>query len=158
MTPQSFRAPWGNVLKISTAVFTALIVVIMIISGKLGLFLGALILAIGILMIVRGYSVQAGQVIVHGLVWNKVYPLIDLCDIESQPFATVGSIRTFGIGGFFSFWGYYHNPTLGSYLSFVTDAANTVVLKFENTRIVLSPDDPVAFVEAVRREYRRIRV
>jgi cytochrome c biogenesis protein CcdA len=158
MPSQTFRAPWGNVLKISTAVFTALIVVIMIISGKLGLLLGTLILAIGVLMIVRGYSVQAGQVIVHGLFWNKAYPLVDLCDIESQPFATVGSIRTFGIGGFFSFWGYYHNPTLGSYLSFVTDAANTVVLKFENARIVVSPDDPVAFVEAVRREYRRIRV
>jgi hypothetical protein len=158
MTPQFFRAPWGNVLKISTGVLTILIFVVMIISGKVGLILGALILATGILMGVRGYSVQAGQVIVHGLVWNKAYPLGDLCDIESQPFATVGSVRTFGIGGFFSFLGYYHNPSLGSYLSFVTDAANTVVLKFENSRIVLSPDDPLAFVEAVRREYRRIRV
>ena len=61
------------------------------------------------------------------------------------------SIREFANGGLFSYTGGFHNSVLGSYRAFVTDHARTVVLRFPDRAagdrvVVLSPDDPEAFV------------
>jgi hypothetical protein len=156
--PIFFRAPWSNTLKITSVVFTGVILLVMVLAGPVGVVFGAAILLLGGFMIVRGYSIREGQISVHGLVWNKSYPIATLCDLESSPFITAGSIRTFGIGGLFSFWGYFKNPTLGNYLSYITDPANSVVLYYDNIRIVISPEDPEGFIEEVRREYKRTRI
>ncbi len=156
--PTWFSAPWSNNLKISSAIFVSLLLFGMAVSGRTGAIAAGVILLFSLLMVVRGYSVRDGRLIVHGLVWNKVYELRELCDVESIPSVTSGSMRVFGIGGLFSYWGYFQNNELGRYLSYVTDSANSVVLYFDELKVVVSPDDPLAFVEAVRHEYRRIRV
>ncbi len=153
-----YRALWSNTLKITSIVFTGLMILVMVLAGPAGITIGITILLLCVMMIVRGYSVREGQIIVHGLVWNKGYPIATLCDLESSPFITAGSIRTFGIGGLFSFLGYFKNPTLGNYLSFITDPANSVVLYYDSICIVISPDDPEGFIEEVRREYKRTRI
>jgi hypothetical protein len=51
---------------------------------------------------------------------------------------------------------WYRNALLGTYRAFVTDPAHMVVLRFGNKTIVVSPDDPAAFIEAVRAELRRM--
>ena len=62
----------------------------------------------------------------------------------------MGSLRTMGIGGLFGFVGYFHNEILGSYRAYATNELNTVVLVFDGETIVVTPDDPEAFVEAVK--------
>lgn len=156
--PAFYRAPWSNTLKITSIVFTGLMILVMVLAGPVGITIGISILLLCVVMIVRGYSIREGQIIVHGLVWNKSYPIATLCDLESSPFITTGSIRTFGIGGLFSFLGYFKNSTLGNYFSFITDPANTVVLYYDNTCIVISPEDPEEFIEEARREYKRVRI
>jgi hypothetical protein len=39
---------------------------------------------------------------------------------------------------------------LGRYRAYATDASKSVVLKFGDKNIVVTPDDPKAFVEALR--------
>jgi hypothetical protein len=156
--PTFYRAPWSNTLKISTLGFSGVILLMMALAGPVGVALGLGILLLGIFTIVRGYSIRNGYVIVYGLFWNKSYPVATLCDLERSPFITAGSTRTFGIGGLFSYWGYFRNPALGNYISFITEPANAVVLYYENLCVVISPDDPEGFIEEVRREYRRVRI
>jgi hypothetical protein len=59
-----------------------------------------------------------------------------------------GAIRTCGNGGLFSFTGWYWSRELRGHRAFVTDFNRTVVLRFKSRTIVVSPDDPEAFVKA----------
>jgi hypothetical protein len=61
----------------------------------------------------------------------------------------MGSLRTMGIGGLFGFVGHFHNEILGSYKAYATNEFNTVVLVFGDQTIVVTPDEPDEFVEAV---------
>jgi len=63
------------------------------------------------------------------------------------PNATEKSIRTFGNGGLFSFSGFYHNKTLGTYRAWITDSKQTVVLAFPKRTVVISPVPPDDFVQ-----------
>ena len=153
-----FKATWSQNLKLSTALFSGVMVLVMIIGGGIGALIGGLILLLCFLLLVRGYSLQENRLVVHGMLWSRSYPLECLVDIESSPFVTAGSIRMFGVGGLFSYLGYFRNPSLGDYLSYVTDPANIVVMKIDNQVILVSPEDPDAFIQAVRSIYlfRRI--
>jgi hypothetical protein len=64
------------------------------------------------------------------------------------PGMTIGLMRVQGLYGTFgSFW----NKHWGKFRVYVTNQANTVELGLTNgSRIIISPDDPQAFVQAVR--------
>lgn len=158
MNPPFFRSPWSTNLKISTAILTGLLVVAMFISGPVGALLGAALYAASLLLMVTGYSVQEGKIIVHGLLWRKAFDLCELQDIEVAPNITSNSVRSFGLGGLFSSMGYFNNSELGRYLGYMTDPQNAVVLDFVNQRVVVTPEDPEAFHDAVKAEYRRIHL
>jgi hypothetical protein len=57
-----------------------------------------------------------------------------------------GSIRLCGIGGVFSFTGFFWNGKLRTYRAYVSDPSLAVVLKFTDRTVVISPGDPGAFV------------
>ena len=76
-------------------------------------------------------------------------PLAGLQQVTVDPKATKRSLRSFGNGGFFSFTGWYYNKQLGKYRMFATDLERTVVLHFADRRVVMTPDDPEAFVRCV---------
>ncbi len=98
------------------------------------------------LFTIRGYTVATGAILVHRLLWSTRLPLTGLQTAHFDPGAMVGSIRTFGNGGFYSFTGRYWNKHLGSYRAYVTDPKRAVVLRFRDHTVVLSPDAPEDFV------------
>ncbi len=98
---------------------------------------------------VRGYTILPDAIFVHRLNWDKRLPLAGLQSVRVEPNAMRWNLRTFGNGGFFSFTGYFRNKLLGSYRAFITDRKRTVVLKFTEGTIVVSPDAPEDFVRAV---------
>ncbi len=73
-------------------------------------------------------------------------PLTDLRSAQVEPRAMRWSVRTLGIGGLFSFSGWYYNTLLGSYRAFVTDPNRTVVLRLGRRSVVVSPSEPDVFV------------
>ncbi len=158
MNPPFFRSPWSTNLKISTAILTGLLVVAAAVSGPIGAVLGTVLYAVSLLLMVTGYSVQGGKVVVHGLLWRKAFDLCELEDIVVEPNITSNSVRSFGLGGLFSSMGYFNNKELGRYLGYMTDPQNAVVLDFMNQRVVVTPEDPEAFHAAVKAEYRRIHL
>ena len=147
---EHFYAPWSTKLKLTTGAFAAILVVAAVVAGGWG---SAVI--VGILMVVaafavRGYSVMDGKLLIHHLGWANKFDLSKLSKAEVSPGVTMGSARTMGIGGLLGFVGYFRNEILGSYKAYATNEFNTVVLVFGNETIVVTPDDPEAFVEAVR--------
>jgi hypothetical protein len=155
---RSFSAPWSNNLKISTGIFVALMGCVPLIIQSSGSYFVLAILAGVALFSVIGYRVENGRVIIQRLGWTTALDLNDLVRVEILPFATAGSLRTFGIGGLFSYSGMFSNEQLGIYQSYVTNPENTVVLYFETRRTaVVSPDDPKTFAMAVDEEIWRLR-
>ena len=98
------------------------------------------------LFTIRGYSISSDSILVHRLLWSTVLPRAGLESAEVELDAMRGSLRTFGNGGAFSFTGFYYNKRLGSYRAYVTDPHRTVVLRYANRRVVLSPATPEDFV------------
>ena len=146
---QHFKAPWGTKLWVMTAgVLAILVVALVTVKGWAALLLVAIV-GLALAFAVRGYSVQDGQLLIHRLGWATKFDLSELLSVEFSPRATIGSIRTMGIGGLFGFVGHFRNEILGSYRAYATDEENTVILDFSGEKIVVTPDSPVEFVAAV---------
>jgi hypothetical protein len=96
---------------------------------------------------IRGYSLSSDRILVHRLLWSTALPRVGLVSAEAAPDAMRGSLRTFGNGGAFSFTGFYYNKRLRSYRAYVTDPRRSVVLRYTNRRVVLSPAAPEDFVQ-----------
>jgi hypothetical protein len=95
---------------------------------------------------IRGYSLSSDSILIHRLLWSTLLPRVGLESAEAAPDAMRGSLRTFGNGGAFSFTGFYYNKRLGSYRAYVTDPRRSVILRYANRRVVLSPATPEDFV------------
>ncbi|PAU93231.1 hypothetical protein CK503_12465 [Aliifodinibius salipaludis] len=148
---RTFKAPWDWLLILMTSGVTILLlglnyytpgVVSTLITWSI--ILGAL--GFGIF----GYHIQDGQLKILRLGWSKDIDLSKITEVEFKPNAMTGSVRTFGIGGLFGYIGYFRNSILKSYKAYVTHRDKTVVLTTEEGEVVISPDDPKAFVASVK--------
>lgn len=103
---------------------------------------------------VSGFSVRNGRLFVHRNAFRlaRKYDLAKLTHIEIDPQAMMGALPLTYPFNFFS--PVCHSPLHGMFRAFVTDRANCVVMEFGKKTIVISPDNPQAFVEAVREELR----
>lgn len=157
-----FKAPWGRLLRWMSALVTLLILSISLpavasLHGHpvsqpilVGIVLPLSILGGSALFMVRGYTITSDTLLIHRPLWDTVVPLAQLQSVESLPSLMSKSVRTCGNGGLYSFTGWYWNKPLGHYRAFVTDLKRTVVLRFVTRRIIISPDRPEAFVEAMK--------
>jgi hypothetical protein len=147
---EHFYAPWSTKLKLTTGTFAAVLVIAAVAAGGWGSAVIVGILIVVAAFAVRGYSVMDGKLLIHHLGWANKFDLSKLSKAEVSPGVTMGSARTMGIGGLLGFVGYFRNEILGSYKAYATNEFNTVVLVFGNETIVVTPDDPEAFVEAAK--------
>ncbi len=62
-----------------------------------------------------------------------------------------GTIRTFGVGGLWGYWGSFANSRIGAMKWHATRMSNAVLITMgKNKKIVLTPDDPELFVEKLK--------
>ena len=62
------------------------------------------------------------------------------------------SIRTFGVGGLFGYFGRFANPKLGYMTWYATRRDNAILINTTGKKkIILTPDDPIAFLAAINR-------
>jgi hypothetical protein len=156
-----FAAPWGSSLKrmtTATALILTGIALIGIFSGPAGstswvwamVVLPVAMLSVSSLFAIRGYALTAQALIVARPGWSSKIDLCGLVSAEADPGAMDASIRTFGNGGMFCIAGAFHNKKLGSYRAFATDPKRAVVLRFPERTVVVTPDNPEAFVVQVK--------
>jgi hypothetical protein len=144
-----FSAPWSRKLQLTTVALGLILIIAAFAADGWG---SLVVVGIGLLaatFAIRGYSIADGRLLIHRLGWSTKYDLTDLTGVRFEPGATMGSIRALGIGGLFGFVGHYHNEMLGTYRAYVTDESRAVVMEFSQGTIVVTPGDPVAFLEAV---------
>jgi len=142
-----FAAPWSLSLWVVTLLCTLVCLV-----GALHTSAWLLLVpAVTIPFAVRGYVVRGRMLIIQRPFWSTRIALGGLRSAHHDPHAMDGGIRTFGIGGLFSFTGYYWNRTLGAYQAFVNDPRLAVVLVFADRRVLVSPDRPRAFARWLHR-------
>jgi hypothetical protein len=101
------------------------------------------------LFVVRSYTLERECLLVQRLFWSTRVPLVGDVAAWHDPSAMKRSLRVFGNGGLYSITGIFRNRTLGRYRAFVTDPGRALVLRMPAGVVVLSPDDPAAFLRAL---------
>lgn len=108
-----------------------------------------LILPGAALFIIRGYEIEPNVLAIRRLLWTTRLSLSGLQSATAEPNAMRGSLRLCGNGGLFSITGWYRNRALGNYRAFVTHLKKTVVLRFANRTVVVSPEKPEQFAAEI---------
>jgi len=98
----------------------------------------------------KGYVMEEGELTILRPFKAKNYPLSDIQSVsEVEKKNLKGSIRTFGVGGLFGYFGLFRNNTYGNMVWYATRRDRFVVIERSNGKtIVITPDDPAAFVAA----------
>lgn len=172
MTVRRFpAAPWPRSLKVSSAVGTMLLVGVSVAAyravpvptgfthyfGAVIAIVPAVILILSILFMVTGYAVSSSELTIQRPLWATEIPLSCLQRVSLDPAICNKSVRIFGNGGLYGFTGLYQNSRLGRYRLFATDIARSVVLRFPDRTVVITPAAPDAFVEHMRRAFPFVR-
>lgn len=162
-----YGAPWGRSLAWATILSSFLLIGVTVFACVAVAREGApafafwlcaslpLIIIGSALFTIRGYTVDANGLFVHRLLWANQLPWSGLRAVEADPEAMRRGVKTCGNGGLFSFSGRFWSRKLGHYRALVTDPSRAVVLRYEGKTVVVSPDDPGAFVDEVSRRIGR---
>ena len=155
---KTYKAPWSWSLILVSGGITLIAIAIAIYLVRDDYSLVALVpcaIVLGALVFtIRGYTVTPEAILVHRLFWSTRLPLARLESAEVAPEVMRRSMRLWGIGGLFSFAGWFWNKALGIYRAYTTDLHRTVVLRFPGRPVVLSPAMPDQFVSEIRSQRR----
>ena len=153
----TYSTSLDNLAKAITAGVTLLFVYIIILQypvapgeGMEPFFLAAVLLLIyGITYAFRpiSYILTSEQLIIHRPIADVK---IDRSQVKSVELLDEGtlrwSVRVFGVGGLFGYFGKFANRKLGSMTWYATRRNKAVlVLTTENNKIILTPDEPERF-------------
>lgn len=155
-----FSAPWSSSLKVTSAMASSILAGVALIGLITGprdewiwqlsmVGLPALILLSAVPFLIRGYRIADGELEIQRLGWTTRVSLDGLQSVEVDPRAMERSLRTFGNGGLFCIAGRFRNARLGPYRAWATDPGRAVVLRFPGRTLVVTPDRPQAFADAL---------
>ncbi len=159
MVKKSFLAPWSNGL-VSTTIISSSILLLAITGGALLLSIAPALaifsiatcllgLVVSAVFVVRGYTLSEDTLAIKRLLWSSRVDMSEIVSATEDSFAMDNSVRRFGNGGVFSICGWFRNLKLGPYRAFATDPKRSVVLRFPDRVIVVTPDSPQEFVRTV---------
>lgn len=93
-----------------------------------------------------GYSLTEETLIVHRPISDVDYSLQTLDSVQIVTKEQLKfTIRTFGVGGFWGYFGRFYNSVYGKMIWYVTRRDQLVLIKTDNKTILLSPDDIASF-------------
>lgn len=98
------------------------------------------------------YELDGGVLTVVRRAGRKSFSPVVACGrVESKPSLT---LRLWGNGGVFAGTGIYWNRAWGVFRAYVTAgaAADFVMVQTQDKKLLISPEDPAAFVEACQRD------
>lgn len=167
MTPEpAFRAPWSRSLVLTSIAVTVLFLTCALIPlfanlDGVSVSVAALLLALWVgaaLFTVRGYVLSRNALLIQRLLWRTVLPLEGLIGAAADPAAMRDVSRLAGNGGLFSFSGLWTNRRLGRFRAFATSPRLAVVLELPKQKVVVTPENPGAFLDTLRLRFPNARV
>lgn len=157
-----FPAPFSRLLWITSGVASAILILVAG-AGVIALpstapgparalltGLPVLIMAGTLPFAVRRYRILPGVIEIQRLGWITRLDLAGFKSADVDRTAMRQSIRLAGNGGLYSFTGWFWNQRLGKFRALVSDPDRTVVLRFDDRTVVISPDSPEEFVRTLK--------
>src|SRR5215203_1263193 len=99
-----------------------------------------------------GYLVTGEELVVRRPLSNVRFKRTDIRSAERVDRSTIGgSIRTFGVGGLFGYYGHFASFAMGRMTWYATRRDNAVLVKTKmNKKIILTPDEPDQLVAELK--------
>lgn len=97
------------------------------------------------------YRTTDELIIIHRPISDIKISLKDIQSVELLDKERLkGTIRTFGVGGLFGYWGKFTNDKIGSMTWYATRRDHAILITTtSNKKILLTPDDPDLFVSVI---------
>lgn len=158
---QRFQASLGRKVVIITGFVAAVLVIVsasaiasqpgMNQAAQLALIiLPAAALGLGLLFRVWSYDLHEDHIHIRRIAFPVRLPIDQFRSVARAPELMDQSLRAFGNGGLFGFYGRFWKPGFGKFQAYVTDPRNTIALKSDTKMVALSPDQPRDFVRLVK--------
>ncbi len=138
----------------------------LILSGFVCLFLSTAALAVHSILVAcislfvlllgyayspRGYVLEGRSILVTRLAGTVRVPLDDVREVRrTTPDDFRGCIRLWGSGGLFGYYGLFRTAKLGKSTWYVTNRSNCIAMITGPKTVLISPDDPDAFLTTIR--------
>ena len=105
----------------------------------------------------KAYAVDDRQLIIYRPFHRKFYSTTDMKSLSVVDKKDLSrSIRVFGVGGLFGYFGLFRNSRYGTMIWYATRRDQFVVIERSNGRtIVLTPDDPNSLVSELNEQIQR---
>ncbi len=148
---QDFSAPYDGTTKAVSAVVCVLLLVVAVMVHVI--FVAAIVPLLLLAMFAysaRGYAVTEDVIVIRRWIGNIRIPLSAVR--EARPATTDdfrGSIRVWGSGGVFGYYGLFRTSRLGRCYWYLTDRQRSVVVRTAEKTYLVSPDNVAGFVAAV---------
>lgn len=104
---------------------------------------------------VRAYRISGRSLEILRRAGTRQVELEGIVSVDPDPDAFKGALRLLGSSGFGGHYGWFRSKRLGRFRAWVSDPARSVVIRFRDHTVVVSPADPAGFTAALR-ERRRI--
>jgi len=159
---RSFTAPWSKTL----IIMSLLVIGVLLFAGgalwrawsgtpSAMMLIAAAALGVSLLWalseVVLGYRVTDRDVMIRRPAANRTISIEDIDSVEPEPGLFNDAIRTFGIGGFLSWSGWFRSMSKGSFRAHVTDPARSILITLTNgSKVAISPGDTEGFMECLR--------
>ncbi|RYY59164.1 MAG: hypothetical protein EOO12_16485 [Chitinophagaceae bacterium] len=111
-----------------------------------------IIVAISLGFRVTGLTLTENALLIHRPWRTKTIPIPEIQKAEALDREDLSwSLRIFGIGGVFGYYGRFANRKLGAMTWYLTRRDRTVLLRMKDgNKIVISPDDRDGFLQALQ--------
>jgi len=127
-------------------VFGAALIVHNLVVAAVALFLFALTYAYS----PRGYRIAEGWLFVRRWAGDVPFPLSTIRESRrAAPEDFHRALRLWGSGGIFGYYGIFSTAKLGKCTWYLTNRKNAVVLVTGSKTILVSPEDPDRFLQAI---------
>lgn len=109
------------------------------------------IIVISYLFSTSKYTVTTNELIIHRPISDRAILIADIKEIRSvDPKDFSGTIRTFGNGGLFGYYGKFYNSKIGNMTWYVTQNKNSILIRTQQgDKIMISPDD-ISLIDKVQ--------
>ncbi|MGO9261794.1 MAG: PH domain-containing protein [Bryobacteraceae bacterium] len=149
---QFFSASYDATTKVLTAAVCAILAAVVIVTGSMiAAGIGALIVALSYAWSPRGYTISERSIFVKRFIGNARIPLDGIREARAATAEDFrGSIRLFGDGGLFGYYGVFRTSKLGKSNWYLTNRSHAVVVITGAKTALFSPDDTDGFLAAMR--------
>lgn len=146
-----FGVRYDRTAGVLTALVCALLLAVPVLAGAPRILpISGLVIAVAFACSPRGYSVSGRTLSIQRWIGNARIPLDDLKQARHATSDDLrGTLRLFGSGGMFGYYGLFRTSTLGKCWWYATNRQNLVVVITGDQTVLVSPEDVVGFLTVI---------